>query len=83
MKTKLDCLKLINFMKNRSILKKIFYPVKNILIAYSGGQDSSALLAIFYILSKNGTLILVSSIVITIGHIQPKLVVLLLTFFKT
>jgi predicted PP-loop superfamily ATPase len=62
------------------ILKK-YFTCKNILIAYSGGQDSSALLAIFYILSKNGTLILVLSIVITIGHIQPKLVVLLLTFF--
>jgi PP-loop superfamily ATP-utilizing enzyme len=67
-------------LKNRSILKNIL-PCQNILIAYSGGQDSSALLAIFYILSKNGTL--VSSIVITIGHIQPKLVVLLLTHFKT
>jgi PP-loop superfamily ATP-utilizing enzyme len=53
------------------ILKK-YFTCKNILIAYSGGQDSSALLAIFYILSKNGTLILVLSIVITIGHIQPK-----------
>jgi PP-loop superfamily ATP-utilizing enzyme len=68
-------------LKNRSILKK-YFTLQNILIAYSGGQDSSALLAIFYILSKNGTLILVLSIVITIGHIQPKLV-LLLTFFKT
>jgi tRNA(Ile)-lysidine synthase TilS/MesJ len=62
-------------LKNRSILKK-YFTCKNILIAYSGGQDSSALLAIFYILSKNGTL-MVLSIVITIGHIQPKLVVLL------
>jgi tRNA(Ile)-lysidine synthase TilS/MesJ len=82
MKTKLDCLKLINFIEKSIDFKKKFYPAKYILIAYSGGQDSSALLAIFYILSKNGTLILVSSIVITIGHIQP-LVVLLLTFFKT
>jgi tRNA(Ile)-lysidine synthase TilS/MesJ len=54
-------------LKNRLILKKYFYPAK-ILIAYSGGQDSSALLAIFYILSKNGTLILVSSIVINWTH---------------
>jgi predicted phosphoadenosine phosphosulfate sulfurtransferase len=51
MKTKLDCLKLINFIEKSIDFKKIFY-LKNILIAYSGGQDSSALLAIFYILSK-------------------------------
>jgi tRNA(Ile)-lysidine synthase TilS/MesJ len=81
MKTKLDCLKLINFIEKSIDFKKNI-TCKNILIAYSGGQDSSALLAYFYILSKNGTLILVS-IVITIGHIQPKLVVLLLTLFKT
>jgi tRNA(Ile)-lysidine synthase TilS/MesJ len=48
MKTKLDCLKLINFIEKSIDFKKIFYPAKNILIAYSGGQDSSALLAILY-----------------------------------
>jgi predicted PP-loop superfamily ATPase len=47
MKTKLDCLKLINFIEKSIDFKKIFYPAKNILIAYSGGQDSSALLAYF------------------------------------
>jgi len=52
MKTKLDCLKLINFIENSIDFKKNILPCKNILIAYSGGQDSSALLAIFYILSK-------------------------------
>jgi PP-loop superfamily ATP-utilizing enzyme len=45
MKTKLDCLKLINFIE-KSILKK-YFTLQNILIAYSGGQDSSALLAYF------------------------------------
>jgi tRNA(Ile)-lysidine synthase len=52
MKTKLDCLKLINFIEKSIDFKKNILPCKNILIAYSGGQDSSALLAIFYILSK-------------------------------
>lgn len=52
MKTKLDCLKLINFIEKSIDFKKNILPCKNILIAYSGGQDSSALLVIFYILSK-------------------------------
>jgi tRNA(Ile)-lysidine synthase TilS/MesJ len=58
MKTKLDCLKLINFIEKSIDFKKNILPCQNILIAYSGGQDSSALLYL-YILSKNGTLILV------------------------
>ena len=49
---KLDCLKLINFIENTDyfINKKIVS--KKILIAFSGGQDSTCLLIIFYILSK-------------------------------
>lgn len=51
-KTKLDCLKLINSIENLPEFKKHIITSKKILIAYSGGQDSSSLLAIFYILSK-------------------------------
>ena len=51
-KTKLDCLKLINSIENSPEFKKQISSSKKILIAYSGGQDSSSLLAIFYILSK-------------------------------
>ena len=53
MKNKLDCLKLINYIEKSSDFKKNILPFKNILIAYSGGQDSSSLLAIFFFLSKN------------------------------
>lgn len=52
MKNKLDCLKLINFIEKSIDFKNYILPCQNILVAYSGGQDSSALLAIFYILSK-------------------------------
>lgn len=52
MKNKLDCLKLINFIEKSPDFFKYILPCKKILIAYSGGQDSSALLAIFYILSQ-------------------------------
>ena len=51
-KTKLDCLKLINSIENSLEFKKKIITSKKILIAYSGGQDSSSLLTIFYILSK-------------------------------
>lgn len=51
-KTKLDCLKLINSIENSLEFKKKIIASKKILIAYSGGQDSSSLLTIFYILSK-------------------------------
>lgn len=52
MKKKIDCLKLLNFIENSSDFKTRILPCRKILIAYSGGQDSSALLALFYILSK-------------------------------
>nr|YP_009367544.1 tRNA(Ile)-lysidine synthetase [Pseudoneochloris marina]ARK14535.1 tRNA(Ile)-lysidine synthetase [Pseudoneochloris marina] len=48
----LDCLKLINYIENSSEFQSYILPCKKILIAYSGGQDSSSLLAIFYILSQ-------------------------------
>lgn len=51
-KKKLDCLKLINYIENSLEFKKLFNPRTKLLIAYSGGQDSTAVLIIFYILSK-------------------------------
>lgn len=52
MKKKVDCLKLVNYIENSSDFKNRILSCRKILIAYSGGQDSSALLALFYILSK-------------------------------
>nr|AOC61466.1 hypothetical chloroplast RF62 [Rhexinema sarcinoideum] len=49
---KLDCLKLINFIENSPFFTTGKIRHKKILIAFSGGQDSSCLLAIFYILKK-------------------------------
>lgn len=49
---KLDCLRLINFIEKSSFFTTGKIRHKKILIAFSGGQDSSCLLAIFYILRK-------------------------------
>jgi hypothetical protein len=56
MKTKLDCLKLINFIEKSIDFKKIFYPVKyfNSIFRWT---DSALLCHILYF-KKNGTLIL-------------------------
>ena len=51
-KKKIDCLKLINSIEKSLEFKKFIRPQTKILLAYSGGQDSNTLLAIFYILSK-------------------------------
>nr|YP_009367397.1 tRNA(Ile)-lysidine synthetase [Sarcinofilum mucosum]ARK14448.1 tRNA(Ile)-lysidine synthetase [Sarcinofilum mucosum] len=52
MKNKLDCLKLINFIEKSNLFITNQIQSKKILIAFSGGQDSSSLLTIFYILSQ-------------------------------
>ena len=52
MKIKLDSLQLINYIEKSSLFCDNYIVNKKILIAYSGGQDSTSLLAIFYILSK-------------------------------
>nr|YP_010733695.1 hypothetical protein RF62 [Gayralia brasiliensis]YP_010733769.1 hypothetical protein RF62 [Monostroma nitidum]WEG92966.1 hypothetical protein RF62 [Gayralia brasiliensis]WEG93040.1 hypothetical protein RF62 [Monostroma nitidum] len=52
MTKKLDCLKLINFVEKSTLFTSNKIRHKKILIAFSGGQDSSCLLIIFYILSK-------------------------------
>nr|AOC61640.1 hypothetical chloroplast RF62 [Gloeotilopsis planctonica] len=49
---KLDCLQLINFIEKSFLFRTGKIRHKKILIAFSGGQDSSCLLAIFYILKK-------------------------------
>lgn len=55
-KTQLDCLKVINFIEQSSFFSQNKLLNKKILIAYSGGQDSSSLLAIFYILREKWNL---------------------------
>nr|YP_636178.1 hypothetical protein RF62 [Tupiella akineta]Q3ZJ89.1 RecName: Full=tRNA(Ile)-lysidine synthase, chloroplastic; AltName: Full=tRNA(Ile)-2-lysyl-cytidine synthase; AltName: Full=tRNA(Ile)-lysidine synthetase [Tupiella akineta]AAV80602.1 hypothetical protein RF62 [Tupiella akineta] len=52
MTNKLDCLKLINFIEKSNLFTTNKIRDKKLLIAFSGGQDSSCLLTIFYILSK-------------------------------
>nr|YP_009538395.1 tRNA(Ile)-lysidine synthetase [Capsosiphon fulvescens]AWX64084.1 tRNA(Ile)-lysidine synthetase [Capsosiphon fulvescens]AYV90001.1 tRNA(Ile)-lysidine synthetase [Capsosiphon fulvescens] len=52
MKKKLDCLKLVNFIEKSKDFQLRILSCRKILIAYSGGQDSTALLTVFYILSK-------------------------------
>ena len=52
LKKNIDYLKLINSIEMSSEFKKLIFPNTKLLLAYSGGQDSNALLAIFYILSK-------------------------------
>lgn len=52
MSPKLDCLQLINFIERSNLFITNAIRHKKILIAFSGGQDSSCLLAIFYILRK-------------------------------
>lgn len=52
MQNKLDCLKLINFIEKSPLFKNHQIQNKKILIAFSGGQDSTCLLTIFYILSQ-------------------------------
>ena len=47
-----DCLKLVNFVEKLPEFQKFIQPRRKLLIAFSGGQDSTALLTIFYILSK-------------------------------
>jgi tRNA(Ile)-lysidine synthetase-like protein len=51
-KKNIDCLKLINYIETLPEFKVFLQPRIKLLIAYSGGQDSTALLAIFYLLSK-------------------------------
>ena len=51
-KKKLDCLKLINYIENTPEFQEFLQPGIKVLIAYSGGQDSTSLLSIFYLLSK-------------------------------
>ncbi len=51
-KKKLDCLHLINSIEKTPEFQKLFQPGVKILLAYSGGQDSTLLLAIFYILRQ-------------------------------
>ena len=52
LKKKIDCLKLLNSIEKSQEFKKFLFPHARLLLAYSGGQDSSTLLTIFYILSK-------------------------------
>ena len=52
LKKKFDCLKLINSIEQAPEFKKFIFPHAKLLLAYSGGQDSSTLLTIFFILSK-------------------------------
>lgn len=52
MAQRLNCLKVINFIENSPEFQTHIIYCKKILIAYSGGKDSSSLLAIFYILSQ-------------------------------
>jgi tRNA(Ile)-lysidine synthetase-like protein len=52
MTNKVDCLKLINFIERSNLFTTNQIRNKKLLIAFSGGQDSSCLLTIFYILSK-------------------------------
>ena len=52
LKKKLDCLKLINSIEQAPEFKKFIFPHAKLLLTYSGGQDSSTLLTIFFLLSK-------------------------------
>jgi len=52
LKKKFDCLKIINSIEKAPEFKKFIFPHAKLLLAYSGGQDSSTLLTIFFILSK-------------------------------
>ena len=52
MKKKLDCLKLVNFIEKSKDFDKRILSCRKILLAYSGGQDSTVLLTVFYILSR-------------------------------
>ncbi len=47
-----DCLKLVNFVEKLPEFQHFIKPQRKLLIAFSGGQDSTTLLTVFYILSK-------------------------------
>ena len=47
-----DCLKLVNFVEKLPEFQHFIQPQRKLLIAFSGGQDSTTLLTVFYILSK-------------------------------
>lgn len=54
-KKTLDCLKVLNFIETSPLFVTHQIRNKKILISFSGGQDSSCLLTLFYILHKKWT----------------------------